>query len=283
MRNNLCAIFVAMLAAAGHLHAQLPPATVDKIDAIVTQVLADTGAPSASIAVVKDGRMSYVKAYGNARLEPTTAARPEMRYSIGSVSKQFMAGAILLLVQDGKLSLDDPVARFLPDLTRAREITIRQLLSHTSGYQDYYPLDYVAPFMLKPVTAQEILDQWAKKPLDFDPGTRWQYSNTNYVLAGRIFEKASGEDLMKFLDAKIFGPLGMSSAGDCSVDKTPQDAVAYTRYALGPARPALREGPGWYFGAGELCMTPSDLAKWDIAFLNKEILSAHSYDEFTHE
>ena len=137
--------------------------------------------------------------------------------------------------------------------------------------------------MLKPVTAQAIVDEWAKKPLDFDPGTKWQYSNTNYVLAGRIFEKASGQNLMDFLHARIFGPLGMKTAGDCSVDKTPEDAVAYTRFALGPPRPALREGAGWYFAAGELCMTPSDLAKWDIALLNKQIMNADSYREFTRE
>src|SRR5271169_5195603 len=178
MSLNVRVIFITALAAACHLQAQLPPATTAKIDAIAAQVLADTGAPSASIAVVEDGKIAYVQAYGKARLEPATAARPEMRYSIGSVSKQFMAGAILLLVQDGKLSLDDRVGRYLPDLTRANEITIHQLLSHTSGYQDYYPLDYVAPFMLEPVMADGIMDRWARKPLDFEPGTQWQYSNT---------------------------------------------------------------------------------------------------------
>jgi D-alanyl-D-alanine carboxypeptidase len=111
--------------------------------------VADSGAPSVSLAIVQDGRIAYVQAYGK--------ARPEMRYSVGSVSKQFMAAAILLLVSEGKLALGDKVARFLPSLTRANEVTVRQLLSHTSGYSDYYPLDYVAPYMLKPVTADEIL------------------------------------------------------------------------------------------------------------------------------
>jgi len=171
---------------AGRLAAQLPQATTAKIDAAAEQALADSGAPSVSIAVVVNGRIAYLKAYGKARLNPATVATPEMRYSIGSVSKQFMACAILMLVEEGKLSLDDKVGRYLPNLTRANEITIRQLLSHTSGYQDYYPLDYVAPFMQKPVTADDILKTWAGKPLDFDPGTRWQYSNTNYVAAGRI-------------------------------------------------------------------------------------------------
>src|ERR1700691_5193269 len=199
------ALFALALPVAG----QLPPQAVAQIDAAAENALADSGAPSVSIAVVKDGRIAFVKAYGNARLKPITAALPEMRYSIGSVSKQFTAGAILLLVEDGKLSLDDKVARYLPNLTRANEITIRQLLSHTSGYQDYYPLDYVAPFMLKPVTATDILNRWARKPLDFDPGTRWQYSNTNYVAAGRIIEEVTRAPLMTFLRARIFQPLGM--------------------------------------------------------------------------
>jgi D-alanyl-D-alanine carboxypeptidase len=145
------------LPVAGRLAGQLPPDTSARIDAVVEQEIAARGAPSASIAVVRDGRIAYVHAYGKARLDAAVPARPEMRYSIGSVSKQFLAGAILLLVQDGKLSLDDKVGRYLPDLTRADEVIIRQVLSYTSAYQDYYPLDYVAPFMKQPVTADEIL------------------------------------------------------------------------------------------------------------------------------
>jgi CubicO group peptidase (beta-lactamase class C family) len=178
--------------------AQLPPA---KIDEIAAKALAESGAPSVSI-VVESGKIALEKAYGQARLEPAVDARPDMRYSIGSVSKQFLAGCVLLLVQDGKLSLDDRVSKYLPDLTRAGEVTIRELLTHTSGYQDYYPQDYVAPFMLKPVTAAQIIDQWARKPLDFDPGTRWQYSNTNYAIAGRIVEKVTGGPFFEFLSKR---------------------------------------------------------------------------------
>src|SRR4029077_13177004 len=105
-------------------------------------------------------------------LEPRLAASPAMRYSIGSVSKQFTATAILLLAERGKLSLDDKVSRWLPDLTRGNEVTVRQLLSMTSGYQDFWPQDYVMPPMLKSTTAQRIIDDWARKPLDFDPGSR---------------------------------------------------------------------------------------------------------------
>ena len=166
------------------------------IDAAAREALAATGAPSASVAIVRGGEIAYVQAYGSARLDPVESARPSMRYSIGSVSKQFTATAILMLADEGKLSLDDPISKFVPGLTRGNEITIRQILSHTSGYQDYWPQDYVPPFMLQPTTAQAILDRWAKKPLDFEPGAQYQYSNTGYVLAGLIVEKASGQPLL---------------------------------------------------------------------------------------
>ena len=219
---------------ASGLAAQLPSATAEKIDEIATRAVTNGETPSVSIAIVQGGKVAYEKAFGKARLDPATDAKPEMRYSIGSVSKQFLATAVLLLVQDGKLSLDDHVSRYLPNLTRADEITIRQLLTHTSGYQDYYPQDYVAPFMEEHVTAERILDQWARKPLDFDPGTRWQYSNTNYVVVGRIVERIAGEPFFSFLSKRILQPLGMTSAINLDEQALgPSDAAGYTRFALG--------------------------------------------------
>src|SRR5436190_21990678 len=193
---------------------ELPAELRARIDKLASDTLAASGVPSASVAVVKDGQIVYLKAYGDARLEPKTPATPEMRYSIGSISKQFTAAAILLLQEQGKLSLDDKVSKYVPDLTRANEVTIRQLLSHTPGYQDYCPQDYVMPGMLKPTNAQQIMDTWAKKPLDFDPGTKWQYSNTNYVVAGVIVEKIAHMPLLQFLQQKVFAPLGIKSTFD---------------------------------------------------------------------
>ncbi len=255
-----------------------------KIDKLATDTLAQTGVPSASVVCVKDGQIAYVKAYGDARLDPRTAARPEMRYSIGSISKQFTATAILLLQEQGKLSLDDKVAKYIPDLTRSNEVTIRQLLSHTSGYQDYWPQDYVMPMMLQPVTAEKILDSWARKPLDFDPGSKWQYSNTNYVIAGVIVEKASGSPLLQFLRDKVFIPLGMKSVTNIDQEKLGDtDPIGYLRYALGPLRPAPKEGKGWLFAAGELAMPARDLAMWDISLIDHKLLKPNSYREFETE
>src|SRR5579883_2895667 len=248
----------------------------------ISSELQKSGAPSVSVAVVKDGKLAFAQGFGKADIATGRAADTSTRYAVGSISKQFTAAVLLLLQEEGKLSLDDKVSKYFPYLTRAKEITIRELLSHTAGYEDFAPQDYTIPEWLKPTTPTATLDRWAKKPLNFDPGTRWQYSNTNYVLAGAIAEKVAGKPLVAMLKERIFEPLGMKSAGDC-LPVLPGDAIAYTRFALGPPRPSQREADGWYFAAGELCMTPSDLAKWDVAFLEKKILSLKSYEEFTKE
>ena len=252
--------------------ADLPSETMQAIDSLVETALADTRVPSASIAVVKDGQIVLAKAYGKARL-PDVEASPSMRYKIASNSKQFTAAAILLLAERHKLSLDDKVARFLPNLTGADKVTIRNLLTHTSGYQDFYAEDYVVPELRKDTTPQHILDVWGKKPLDFAPGTRWQYSNTNYVIAGRIVEQVSHMPLMAFLHNEVFDKLGMKSPVDIGDDWSTDDATGYTTYGLGPAREVAPEGKNWLWAAGELGMTASDLARWDISLMKGEVLS----------
>ena len=258
--------------------AQLPEELKSKVDAVVNQILSSTKVPSASIAIVKDGRIAYLQAYGLARISPPMEATPQMQYSIGSISKQFTAAAVLLLVQEGKLTLDDPVSKYLPELTRANEVTLRMLLSHTSGYQDFWPEDYVMTSMMVPATAQHILDVWAKKPLDFDPGTQWQYSNTNYVIAGLIVEQASGMPLIDLLEKRVFLPLGMNDVYNSDASRLPAtDPTGYERHALGPQRPSPQEGAGWMFAAGELAMPAHDLALWDISVISRSLLSPASY------
>jgi D-alanyl-D-alanine carboxypeptidase len=258
------------------------------IDRVAAQVLEQTGVPSASIAVVQHGRLVYTQAYGSARLaangDAAVPATPAMRYSIGSISKQFTAAAILMLQEQRKLSIDDPVGKYVPGLTRGNGVTIREILSHTSGYQDYWPEDYLMTPMLKPESAQQILDTWAKKPLDFEPGTEWQYSNTNYVIAGRIVEVVSGEPLFDFLTQHIFRPLGMTSVWNSDQDNLTQaDATAYYRHALGPLIVAPKEGRGWMFAAGELAMTAHDLALWDESLVARSLLRPESYAEMFAE
>jgi CubicO group peptidase (beta-lactamase class C family) len=281
-------IFLALAAAQAQTIEKIDPGLKDRVDRIAAQVLEQTGVPSASVAVVQHGKLVYTHAYGQARLAtesaPAVAATPQMRYSIGSISKQFTAAAILLLQEDGKLKLDDAVGKYVPGLTRGNEVTIRQILSHTSGYQDYWPEDYVMTPMLAPVSAQQILDTWAKKPLDFEPGTQWQYSNTNYVIAGRIVEAVTGSSLMDILMQRIFRPLGMTSVWNSDETRLTQaDATAYYRHALGPLRIAPKEGRGWMFAAGELAMTAHDLALWDESLIAHSVLKPDSYQQMFTE
>ena len=246
-----------------------------KVDTIVTDTLARNGVPSASIAIVRGGRIVYAKAYGK-QSETIATPRADAPYQIASISKQFTAAAILLLEDEGKLSLDDTVAKWIPGITDGDKITIRQLLSHTSGLQDYWPQDYSFAAMEKPVTPQEIVDRWAKKPLDFAPGTQWQYSNTGYVVAGMIVEKAAGKPLLTYLQDKVFKPLGMKAIDqDLAIGKGyPQ---GYHRYALGPVRVEKPAARGWLFAAGELAMSASDLAKWDIARMDRAVLTPEDW------
>lgn len=261
--------------------AQIDPA---KISEAVKKEVGRIGVPSASVAVVVDGKLLTAVTAGKAGLTPDREATPAARYAIGSISKQFMAAAMLLLQEDGKLSLDDKASKYFPDLGPAGAVTIRQMLSHTSGLTDFWPQDYVFAQMQHDTTPQKIIDGWARRPLDFAPGDRWQYSNTGYVLAGMILEKVSGQTVFAFLQSRIFKPLAMTSVVNFDQGGlTKADAAGYTRYGLGPWHPALPEGKGWMFAAGGLAMTAGDLARWDLSIINQSLLKPQSYREFERE
>jgi CubicO group peptidase (beta-lactamase class C family) len=270
------AALCALLASAACAQ-QLSTTEVSKIDQLVTKTLADTGVPSAEIAIVRNGKLVLTRAYGKAN--EGLPANSNLPYQIASNSKQFTAMALLLLRDEGKLSLDDHVSKFIPGITQGDRITIRELLSHESGLQDFWPQDYSFADMEQPTSPQHIVDKWAKKPLDFEPGTRWQYSNTGYVVAGMIAEKVSGQPLLAYLHRKVFDPLGMTSVRDQDDTNTPSFPAGYKRNALGPVRVAQQPGRGWLYAAGELSMTAADLAKWDIARMDRALLPARDWAE----
>lgn len=273
---NRLALLPLVLFATPAVAQDLTPQESAQVDKVVTDALDATGVPSASIAIVRGGRIVLAKVYGKAS-EAIPLATPDLPYQIASNSKQFTAMALLLLEDEGKLSLDDKVAKYLPEVTDADKITLRQLLDHTSGISDYWPHDYSFAAMATPVKPQGIVDRWAKKPLDFAPGTQWQYSNTAYVVAGMIVEKVAKQPLLAFLQARIFKPLGMTSVIDQDKAIGAKFPQGYKRFALGPVRVETPAAPGWLYAAGELSMTASDLAKWDIARMNRGFLPAEDW------
>lgn len=267
------ALAVPLLAQAGPLNS----ATEARIDRAVAAVLKQGDSPSAEIALVKDGKI-FTRAYGLAQLKPPVRATTKTRYAIASVSKEFVAAAALILQEEGKLSLDDKVSRWFPELTSANEITVRQLLSHTSGYSDFWPQDYVMTPMEKATTPDAIIHDYAGKALDFKPGDDWQYSNTGYTVAGRIIEKVAGMPLFAFLQQRVLRPVGITDAIDCDPQRPrAPDAIGSEHRALGVFRPAHWQGAGWMFAAGQLCVTAEDVAKWDLSILNRTLLKPASY------
>jgi CubicO group peptidase (beta-lactamase class C family) len=279
MRLTLAALLLAAIAVPS-APAQLTPDTEAKVAAIAAKVLRETGVPSASLGIVEDGKIVYAHAFGMARVEPPLPATAEMAYPIGSISKQFTATAVLQLQQQGKLSIDDPVAKYFPALTRAGDVKLRNLMTMTSGYEDFAPQDYSIPDWYKARNPADTVKEWAGKPLDFEPGTEWQYSNTNYVLLSLIVEKVTGEPFYQYLREHVLDPAHLSGAFNAYTDRDKLQTTGYISYATQPPRVLPLEAPGWYFGDGELAMPASTLLKWDQTIINQAILTPESYKQF---
>lgn len=274
------ALFALALTAAPATSQQLPSDTQAKIASIAQETLAKTGVPSASVAVAQNGHIVYAQAFGLADVAAHKPATAGMAYPIGSISKQFTAQAILLLQQRGKLSIDDPVAKFFPSFTRANDVTLRNLMTMTSGYEDFAPQDYIIPAWRHSVDPLKNATEWATKPLDFEPSTEWQYSNTNYVILGLVVEKVSGEPLMKFMRENVLAPLHLPGVFNTYTERNKLEVTGYVSNALAPVRVLPLEGTGWYFGDGDLAMPASTLAEWDVDIVEQKLLSPASYKLF---
>lgn len=256
---------------------QLTPEEFTAIDTAVSEALKESGVPSASVAVVRDGQLVLSRAWGKPS-ETIAEPDPGLPFKIGSNSKQFLAALLLMLENDGKLDLDDPVVKWLPEIPHADRYTVRQLLNHTAGLQDYWPQDYAFEAMKHAAAPMDIVRRWGMKPLDYEPGTRWQYSNTGYVVAGLIAEQAGGMPLWQQFEERIFKPLGIHPvSGDAA--NGPAFPQGFRRYALGPVRPVAATAPGWTWAAGELSMSAAELSEWNIARIERSLLPREDWEE----
>jgi len=241
--------------------------TVAQVDSTVNGVLSATHVPSASVAVVRDGTVILQKAYGYANVVDKTPARIDTRYEIGSITKQFTATAILQLKEQGKVKLDDPLGRWIPEYAKARGVTLRQLLDQTSGIPDYTERkDFEHIAGTQQPSFAKILALVDKLPLDFKPGTKWEYSDTNYILLGEVIARAAHQSWANYVRAHIFAPAGMTESGFIADEArlTPM-ATGYVVKKEGVAKiaPALLDG--WAGAAGAIVSTSGDMVKWDLA------------------
>jgi D-alanyl-D-alanine carboxypeptidase len=265
---------VVFVAAATSLHAQ--SITAAKIDSIVTRATAGK-IVGLTVGVMQDGKVIFAKGYGLRDLATKAPVTPRTMFAIGSVTKQFTCSAALMLAEQGKLSFGDPVSKYYPSLTRAKEITLLDLGGHLSGYRDYYPLDFVDQEMQKPATADEIIQRYATRPLDFAPRSRYSYSNTGYLILGRVIERVSGEPFGPFITKRIFTPLGMTRTAYEPASGGDEMARGYTSYALADPIPAEPEAKGWAGAAGAIWSTPTDLLAWDLSLLDHKLITAKSF------
>jgi CubicO group peptidase (beta-lactamase class C family) len=243
------------------------------IDSAMTANYKSDG-PGAILLIAKDGKAIFRKAYGLANLELKIPNKPEYLFRIGSMTKQFVAVCILKLAQEGKLSLDDDIRKYLPDYnTYNRAITINNLLSHTSGITDYTSKPDFLKQMAVDHSKKEIMDSFMKDSLLFEPGTNWSYSNSGYVLAGLILEKITEMSLGEYLQKNVFDPLGMTNTYIGTFEKLiPNTAYGYSLVGKDKFAPASYTSWSWAFAAGDIISNVDDLLKWDEALYTEKIV-----------
>jgi D-alanyl-D-alanine carboxypeptidase len=256
---------------------KLDPAAIDQW---ITAELRAREVVGAQLAIYVDGKPLLLRNYG----ERSKAGEPvtdDTAFAIGSITKQFICAAASALHEKRKLSLDDRVSKWYPDLTRAKDITLDDLGSHLSGYPDFYPLDFVDRRMQQAIEPEQLIQRYATGPLDFEPRTRWSYSNTGFIVLGRVIERVTSEPLGAWLQQHVFAPLHM----DHAVFEPPRDAdglaQGHTSFALGEPEPSTPEAQGWIHAAGGIYASASDLMLWNLAVADEQLLAPKAWRRIT--
>ncbi len=235
-----------------------------------------------SVLIAKGDTLVLSRGYGSANLEWDVPNSPATKFRLGSVTKQFTAASVLLLEQRGKWKVNDPVKKYMPDAPASWDkITLFNLLTHTSGIPSFTGFADYSSFEAKTTTPKELVDRFRDKPLEFEPGTKWNYSNSGYVLLGYLIEKVTGETYRQFVQDTIFTPLGMKDSGyDSNATIILHRASGYT-----PSKDGIVNA-GFInmtvpFSAGALYSTTEDLLKWERGLFGGKVLSPAAMKEMT--
>jgi CubicO group peptidase (beta-lactamase class C family) len=255
------------------------PMPVTRVERIIQEYTGDDEFMGA-VLVARGDQVLFSRSYGSANLELGVANSPDTRFRIGSLTKQFTAAAILLLEERGKLSTGDPVKKFHAEAPGAWDrITLAHLLTHTSGIPNFTTFPDYASFSLAPTTPADNVAHFRDKPLDFEPGTKFRYSNSGYIVLGLIVEKASGVPYEKFLADEILEPLGLKDSGyDSNAMILPNRAAGYSPSPQG-RRNAPYENMSVAYAAGAMYSTVGDLHRWNQALWGGKLLTAASLEK----
>jgi CubicO group peptidase (beta-lactamase class C family) len=249
----------------------------NRVDKFVQDSIREQRIPGLALAVMRDGQIVKAKGYGLSNIELNVPVSPQTIFQSGSVGKQFTATGIMMLVEEGKIGLDDKVAKYFPGAPESwNTFTVRNLLTHTSGIKEYTGKDFD---YRRDYTEEDLLKMAQAQPFDFSPGEKWSYSNTGYMLLGMLIHKVTGEFYGDFLQERIFKPLGMTTTRIISeADIVPNRAAGY-RLVKGVIRNQEWVNPTLNTTAdGSLYFTVLDLAKWDAALYTEKLIKKSSLD-----
>ncbi len=277
--KSLAVMLISLSAGALSAQATSPSAAeLAEMDRRIQAEMAERNIPGALIGVASRGRLVHTQSYGLANVELRVPVSDSTVFEIGSISKQFVAAAVMLLVEDGRLGLDDPIHDYLPDLpSEWLGVTVRQLLTHTSGIPDYEEIQTYEAYRFR-FTPDEIIRVAHSRPMDFEPGAGWYYSNTGYFLLSLIVERIAGRPFGQVLDTMVFGPLGMGQTRMAD----PEDIIQHRASGYWVDRMGVElmnrdaTQASSTLGAGGLLSSVHDMVRWDEALYGDELLSEES-------
>lgn len=255
------------------LYGQTPGHT---IDSLLYQRITDTTGPGVVFMVAEKGKVVYHKALGKANLELDVTMQTANVFQIGSMTKQFTAVAILMLEEQGKLQVTDPLSRYIPDYPAGDKITIHHLLTHTSGIKDFTTMKSLSTIAQKEMSPEAMVNFFKNEPADFAPGEKFSYNNSGYVMLGYIIELVSGDSYEKFIQQKIFSTAGMKNSGYASDRKVIRNrAYGYHKKEYGYVNKNVISF-SVPFASGALMSTAGDMLKWQTALNKNLLLNANS-------
>ncbi|MCP5382074.1 MAG: beta-lactamase family protein [Kordiimonadaceae bacterium] len=278
MKSILAALLVLISTTAAYAQYVKPSeAELQKMDERIRGYMAENNVPGALVAVAKDGKLEFVRTYGKSNVELDVDVAENHVFEIGSISKEFVSAAAMMQVEEGKLSLDDPISKYLADLpTDWLGVTVKQLLNHTSGIPDYEEIYTYDVYRLR-LTPQDVIKIANGRPMDFAPGTGWYYSNTGYYLASMIVEQVDHMPLAEVLKKRIFEPLGMTQTRFADPEAIIRGrAEGYWVNKRGELINRNATETTSTLGAGGLLSSAADMAKWDAALHGTRLLSEAS-------
>jgi len=246
-----------------------------QIDSVLTTVFKNSYEPGAVFLVAKDGFPIYRKAFGQSNIELDVKMIPENRFQIGSMSKQFTAISIIILEEQGKLSVNDPISKFIPDFPNGTNITIHHLLTHTSGIKDFTRMKSIMSIAKNDLLPKELVDIFKDEAVDFLPGEQFAYNNSGYVVLGYIIELVSGKSYKDFVESNIFEKLEMTNSRYAS-DRDIIKNRAYGYHNRGGFTNKMQVSLNIPYASGSLMSSVDDMLKWQIAINNNVLISEAS-------